>query len=81
MRNKAVTMSLCPVPSMQPSSLSIIFLHMTFAVLFVPVGGGMIAWGGLAAGLAALVWSFFTLTDTTTLFSRGGQRRPVSCRA
>ncbi|MGC2776267.1 MAG: hypothetical protein WA418_11620 [Bradyrhizobium sp.] len=79
-------MSSRPMPSVQQPSLSIGFLHITFAVLFVLVGGGIVVlpldWplrGGLAAGLVALVWSSFTLADTMTLLSgspsRDGQRQ------
>src|SRR3954447_21013209 len=42
MRNKAVTMSSRPLQPPQPSSLRISFLHMTFAISFAMVGGGIV---------------------------------------
>nr|WP_244422882.1 hypothetical protein [Bradyrhizobium sp. ORS 278] len=67
-------------------------MHITFALAFALVGGGIVAlpldWplrGGVGAGLVALVWSSFTLADTMTLFTRHsarGQRHyPVGRRA
>ncbi|MBR1137190.1 YiaA/YiaB family inner membrane protein [Bradyrhizobium sp.] len=86
-------MSLRPVSSVQLTFIRISFLHMTFAISFVLVGGGIVAlpldWqlrGGLAAGLVALLWSSFTLADTMALLSRGSvrcgrRRRPERRRA
>ncbi len=80
MRNEAVTMSLRPMSPVQPPPPWISFLHMTFALTFVLVGGGIVAlpldWplrGGLATGLA-LMWSSFTLADTMALLSRNPSR-------
>ncbi|MGJ4947878.1 hypothetical protein [Bradyrhizobium sp. HKCCYLS20291] len=57
------------------------FLHTTFAISFVLVGGGIVAlpfdWslrGGLATALVALVWSSLTLADTIALVSQNPLR-------
>ncbi|CCE00997.1 conserved hypothetical protein [Bradyrhizobium sp. STM 3809] len=80
------------ISAVQLPSLRISVLHMTFALLFALVGGGIVAlpldWplrGGIGAGLVALVWSSFTLADTMSLLSRhparGQRRHPVGLRA